>query len=69
MFMIDTNNILYVWNIHYDIFSTSCIDKIYICNIDKDNFSVPDIENLSIPHIEKSIFVYIAYGHFFLYIV
>ena len=36
MFLININNILYVWTTHYDIFSMSCIDKMSICNIDKD---------------------------------
>ena len=36
--MIDINGVLYVWTIHYDIFSTSRIDKISICNIYKDDF-------------------------------
>ena len=36
MILININNILYVWTIHYDIFSASCIDKMSILNIDKD---------------------------------
>ena len=38
MFLININDILYVRTKHYDILSTSCIDKISICNIDKDSF-------------------------------
>ena len=38
MLKMNINDILSVWTIHYDILSTSCIDKIYMWNIDKDNF-------------------------------
>ena len=37
MIMINIKNILYIWNIHYDIVSKSCIETITICNIGKDN--------------------------------
>ena len=58
MFLINTNDILYVRTIHSDILSKSCIDKICISGIDNDTFSIPDIENLSLPHIDKIISVY-----------
>ena len=56
MFLININDILYVWNIHYDIFSTSCIEKMSIYNKYKDSFvymwcrkmSITDIEILSL---------------------
>ena len=68
MFIININNIsrmdnLFIYHI-YKYYFILCIDKISIHNKDKYAFSIPDIENSSIPHIDKSIFVYIAYGHF-----
>ena len=56
-------NVLYVWNVHYDILSTSCVDKMYICNKDINTFSICGIDKLSISGMEKSSFVCIAYGH------
>ena len=38
MSLINNNDILYVWTIHYDILYTSCTDKMSIYNIDKDIF-------------------------------
>ena len=64
MLLININNILYVWNIHYDILSALWINKMSILNIDKDTFSICSIEKLPVSVIEKNIFVYITYGHF-----
>ena len=38
MFLININDIFYVWTIDYDILSTSCIETMHIQNLDKDTF-------------------------------
>ena len=64
MFLININDILYVWNIHYDIFSTSCIEKMSIYNKYKDSFVYMWCRKMSITGIDTSIFLYISNGNF-----
>ena len=38
MSLINNNDILYVWTIHYDMLSIPDIDNFSLCNIGKDTF-------------------------------
>ena len=64
MFLVNINDILYVWTIHYNIFPhhvyTKCPYVIYTNIL----LSICGIEFVSISGIEKKIFVYISYVHF-----
>ena len=65
MFMVHINDILYVWDMHYDILSASCIEKCPYAIYTKTLLFICGIDKLSIWGIEKSVFVYIPYGHSF----
>ena len=69
MFLININNILHVWTTHYDILSTLCRKKFTHTAQTKILLSICGKDKLYISGMYKSIFVYIEYGHFFIYII
>ena len=64
MFPININDILCIYNIHYNTMSTSCMEKISIYIIDKDTFSICGIDKFSVSGIDKSIYFYIESVYF-----
>ena len=69
MITINFNDILYVWNIHYDILSIFCTEKFRYVIYTKILLYTYGIYKLSISGIDNRIFVYITYGHFSIHII
>ena len=64
MFLIDLNNILYVWTMHYDIFLHYVWKKCPYRIQKKILLCICGMEKIVYIRYIKSIIVYIAYGNF-----